>query len=117
MSRPRIPQGVTRAVRAYDIVDDEGDPLLVDGWTVKGVACRDYPEGEVLTEWSTAPTAGQGQATAIGREVRLLITPALSSTWNCDRVAIQAEMTSPDGTRTERIIDQIFDVDREAVRT
>lgn len=116
MSRPSITQGTSRIARAYDIADANGAPLPVDGWTVQAVARRDHIEGDVLTEWSTTPGAGQGLATAEGREVALFITPAQSSSWDCDRVIIHAEMTSPDGTQTERIIDGTYDVDPEAVR-
>lgn len=116
ISSNRIPQGASRIVKAYDIVDGDDQPLTVDGWTVEGVARCNHVDGEVLTEWSTTPTEDQGQAVAAGREVQLLITPELSATWDCHKVVIQAEMTSPDGTQTERIIDRIFYVDREAVR-
>lgn len=116
ISSNRIPQGTNRIVKAYDIVDDDEQPLTVDGWTVEGVARCNHADGEVLTEWSTTPGVDQGQATAAGREVQLLITPVMSAAWNCHKVCIQAEMTSPDGAQTERIIDRIFYVDREAVR-
>jgi hypothetical protein len=117
--RQSIAQGTKRIVRAYDITDDADppQPLMVTGWSVYAIARRDNTAGVLLAEWSTSPEEGQGQATAVGREVHLLITPAMSSAWgDTDRVLIQAFMTHPtDLTMTERIINEVFDLDREAV--
>lgn len=116
MSRPRITQGATRVLRAYNIVDNADQPLTVTGWLVHGVARAEHEEGPVLAEWSHAPTGAQGLAVASGRAVSLLITPAMSLAWDCDRVAIQAKITNPlDATQVERIIDQIYVLDREVI--
>jgi hypothetical protein len=81
------------------------------------VARADHVEGAVLATWSDTPTGSQGQATAVGRIVKLFITPAMSLAWNCDRVVIQAKLINPSSPieQTERIIDEIYDLDREAL--
>lgn len=114
---PVITQGAWRVIRARDIVDKAKAPLTVTNWTVRAVARCHHAEGTLLCEWATTPTGDQGVATAVGREVTLTITPAMSSAWDCDRIHIQAEITHPtDATQVERIISQTYDLDREAVR-
>jgi hypothetical protein len=116
MSRPSLLQGTSRTVRAFNIVDGAGQPLTVTSWHVHGVARANHDEGVVLAEWSDTPTGMQGSATAVGREVKLFITPAMSLAWDCDRVVIQAKITNPlDATEVERIIDVTFDLDREVI--
>lgn len=110
----RIAQGTTRTIRADNITDANGTPLDVTGWAVHAVARRNAVWGTVLSEWSTTPTGAQGTATSTGSTVTLQITPALSTAWNCRRVVIQAEITNPAGW-VERIIDETYDVAREAV--
>lgn len=111
--RPRIKQGTSRVIRARNILDANGDPLVVTGWSVHAVACRNTTGGTVLSEWSTSPTGTQGTATAIGSEVALQITPGMSASWNCNRVVVQAKLRSP-ANQAERIINQTYDIDREA---
>jgi hypothetical protein len=117
--RKRIQQGTSRVVSARDIVDDNDAPLVVEGWHVHGVARANHSEGALLAEWSDTPTGGQGRATAAGRTVSLFITPEMSSAWVCDRVAIQAKIINPGDPddQTERIIDETYDFDLEAVFT
>lgn len=117
--RDRITQGTSRVVTARNIVDGNGSPLLVDGWHVHGVARANHAEGALLAEWSDTPTGAQGRATAVGRTVKLFITPTMSEAWDCDRVAIQAKIINPGDPddQTERIIDDIYDLDREAAYT
>ena len=117
--RQRIAQGTSRVVAANNIVDGNEAPLAVDGWHVHGVARANHEEGALLAEWSDAPTGGQGVATAVGRTVKLFITPSMSAAWNCDRVVIQAKIINPGDPddQTERIIDETYDLDREAVYT
>jgi hypothetical protein len=116
MSRPSLKQGTSRTVRAFNIVDGADQPLTVTGWLVHGVARADNDEGPVLAEWSDTPTGFQGRATASGRTVNLFITPAMSLAWVCDRVVIQAKITNPlDATQVERIIDVVYDFDREVI--
>lgn len=114
--RPKLAQGTNRAVRATDIVDANGNALTVDGWSVLGAARAETPGGALLQVWTSGtPGTGQGQATATGRTVALLITPAMSRAWVASRVLIQAFITSPDGTQTERIINQTYDFEEEVI--
>lgn len=117
--RHRIAQGTSRVVTASNIVDGNQAPLAVDGWHVHGVARANHHEGVLLAEWSDTPTGTQGRATAVGRTVKLFITPAMSLAWVCDRVAIQVKIINPGDPddQTERIIDEIYDFDREAIYT
>jgi hypothetical protein len=117
--RDRITQGTSRVVNSRNIVDANGAPLVVTGWQVRAVARANHEAGALLTEWSDTPTGSQGRATALGRTVSLFITPAMSEGWNCDRVAIQAKIINPGDpdNQTERIIDEVFDLDREALYT
>lgn len=112
--RPRIPAGTSRVIRSSNLTDSNELPLTVTGWAVHGVARRNTTAGAILSEWSTAPTSGQGVATANLREVTLVVTAAQSATWLCDRVVIQARLTSPTG-QVERIVDRIYDVTPDAV--
>lgn len=114
--RPILKQGTRRIIRATDIVDGNQDPLTVDGWKVHGAARANTVGGALLAEWSSTPTGGQQPATAAGRIVEVVITPAMSSEWVCDRVVVQVTITHPtDSTVTERIIDRTYDFDLEAV--
>lgn len=110
--RPKLAQGTHRVIQATDIVDGNGDALTVDGWSVLAYAAAETVGGTVLHVWSTNPSADQGQATATGRTVKVFITPAQSNTWSCERVVVQAFLTSPDATQTERIINRTYDLDR-----
>lgn len=117
MRSPRITQGAYRLIRAFNTVDANDEPLVVTGWAVRAMARCHHADGALLAEWSSTPTGNQGQATAQGREVVLVIKPAMSSAWDCDRVNIQAEITNPLNTdQVERIINQTYDLDREGVR-
>jgi hypothetical protein len=114
---PKLTQGAYRVIRATNVVDSSRQPMVVTGWAVRAAARRHHAEGELLAEWSSDPDDGWGTAVAEGREVRLIVTPAMSSAWgDVDRVHIQAEITNPlDATQVERIINQTYDIDREAV--
>lgn len=112
-----LKQGTRRIIRATSIVDGNGDPLTVDGWKVRGAARANTVGGALLVEWSSTPAEGQEGATAAGRTVEIVITPAMSSNWPpCDRVVVQVFITHPtDPTVTERIIDRVYDFDLEAI--
>lgn len=110
----KLKQGTDRIIRAKDIVDRNGDPLVVDGWTVIGVARANTVGGALLAVWRTNPTSSQALATAAGRLVELHLTAAMSSAWNCQLVVVQAKVISP-SNQTERIIDKTFELDREAL--
>lgn len=120
-----ITQGTTRTIKASNIVDGNGQPLIITGWAVLAVirelvshATRDrqwaaaaswasypssaYPSyepsavtGPMVAEWSTTPTGTQGTATAIDREVTLAITPVMSTAWAWRHGVLHAEITEP----------------------
>jgi len=115
---PKLTQGAYRVIRATNIVDKAKQPMTVTGWAVRASARLHHAEGDLLSEWSSDPDDELGTAVADGREVRLIVLPAMSSAWgDVDRVHIQAEITNPlDATQTERIINQTYDIDREGVR-
>lgn len=110
----KLKQGTDRIIRARDIVDRNGDPLVVDGWTVIGAARANTVGGALLAVWCTNPTGSQARATAAGRIVELYLTAAMSSAWSCELVVVQAKVISP-SSQTERIIDKTFELDREVL--
>ena len=111
-----ITQGTTRAITATNIVDANGAPLDVTGWTVHAVIRRRDTSGPVVAEWvSGTPTGTQGQATAAGTTVTLTITPAMSAAWAWASGVLQAEITEPITGRVERIIDTPVSLSPEAV--
>jgi len=101
-----ITQGATRTVKITNIVDGDEAPLDVTSWSVHAVARENGVPGPVVAEWvSGNPGPGQGQATPIGSEVHLEITPEMSSAWTWDIAALQVEVTEsgPSG-RVERLV-------------
>jgi hypothetical protein len=114
--RPKLAQGTDRTVRASNIVDGNGQALTVSGWSVLAAARAETVGGALLQVWATDPGVDQGTATASGRTVELAITPAMTREWGrCDRVVIQAFITSPSGDQTERIIYETYDFELEAL--
>lgn len=112
--RERLAQGTNRIIRAKDITDGAGVPLVVDNWSVLAYAAAETVGGRLLQIWSSATNRpdGVGEATAIGRDVKVYVQPDQTDAWDCDRVVVQAYVTSPDGSQTERIINQTYDFDR-----
>jgi hypothetical protein len=136
MSSGVIKQGVDCWVEAKDIIDVRtGDPMDVTGFTVHAVARArwtgrrvlgqsrwNFNRGmeQVIAEWHTSPTGNQGLIIAGGvvpDRVQIHITPAQTSTWRSPLVSIQAEMTDPLTGFVERIVDELFEVSQENVRT
>lgn len=137
-----ITQGATRTIKASNIVDGNGQPLIITGWAVLAVIRQLYRRsvidrqwataaswsshpsyepsavtGPVVAEWSTTPTGTQGTATALDREVTLAITPAMSTGWSWEHGVLHAEIREPISPfRVERIIDRVVYLDPEAVR-
>lgn len=111
-----ITQGADRTIRVSDITDAAGAPLDVTGWAVHATLRNSTVSGPVIAEWHTTPTGDQLDATATGTEVTLAIPADVSAAWVWARGVIHAEIKEPgvDG-RTERILDEIAYLDREAV--
>lgn len=112
----RITQGATRSIVVDDIVDDNGDPLVVTGWTVLAQARPNPGSTTLYAEWASAPTGVQGPASAAGRTVRVDIPHAMSSAWAWSTAVLHVEITDPDTGRRERILDTWLVVDPEATR-
>lgn len=135
-----IRQGVDCWIEANNITNVRtGDPMDVTGFAVYGVARAIYDRwflgkpnylrggwrfrpsmwSPVVSEWSTSPTGTQGSATAGGaitNQVVLHVTPAQTRLWKCPLVLIQAELTDPITSYVERIIDEVYEVNFEAVQ-
>jgi len=116
MRRP-LAQGTSRVAHASAITDGNGDALTVDGWSVLAYAAAETVGGALLGIWSSADDrpAGVGEASAAGRDVKVFITPEQTNAWSCDRVVLQAFITSPSGDQTERIINATYDFERRIV--
>lgn len=106
-----IEQGTTRTVVIGDITargpDGTKVALDVTGWAVRAVA-RDSATGtEVLAEWTSGtPTGTQGQASAVGGEVHLHVTPAMSRAWTWAHARLHVSIIEPtEPFREERIGD------------
>ena len=127
-----INQGTDCWIEATNIINGRtGLPMDVTGYAVHAVARARYERrvlgrrvyqyrmnSPVVAEWSTSPTGTQGTAIAGGDvpdRVQLHITPAQTSGWRCPLVVIQAEMTDPVTGYVERIINEILELDFEAV--
>jgi hypothetical protein len=112
--RERLAQGTSRIIRAKDVTDGSGMALSMDGWSVIAYAAAETVGGPLLQVWSSASNrpSGVGVATASGRDVQIFVQPDQTNFWDCDRVVVQAYITSPDGTQTERIINRTYDFDR-----
>ncbi|MGH3546675.1 MAG: hypothetical protein ACRDQU_00815 [Pseudonocardiaceae bacterium] len=116
-----------------------GLPLNCLGFTVAAVArarwqrrvlgrpsigYRWHMNNPVVSTWSTTPTGTQGQATTgstlnsdgtTSYWAQLHVTPTQTQNWRWPLVNIQAEMTDPVTGYVARVIDQIYEVDFEAV--
>lgn len=113
----RIAQGTTRTIIISGIVDSNGDPLTITGWSVRA-QIRRLPDSPLLAEWVTGtPTGTQGQATASGTEVRLQVPYAMSEAWTWRVATLHVEITEPGvNGRRERITDVPIVVDPELVK-
>lgn len=133
-----IRQGVDCWIEANSIINVRtGQPMDVTGASVHAVARAIYERwtlgkpnhlrgyrwaipmnSPIVAEWSTSPTGTQGTATAGGAitdQVQLHVTPEQTKGWRCPLVIIQAELTDPITSYVERIIDEVYEVDFEAV--
>lgn len=134
-----IQQGTDCWIEANNIIDvRSGAQMDVTGFSVHAVARAIYDGGRfvhgkpnssrraymyrmitpVVAEWSTSPSGTQGTATAGGSvidRVQLHVTPAQTKSWRCPLVIVQAEMTDPITGYVARIIDELYEVNFEAV--
>lgn len=133
-----LPQGVDAWIQANGIIDVRtGAQMDVTGYAVHAVARAIFERwvlgkpnslrgyrwaipmySPVVAEWDTAPTGTQGTATAGGStidQVQLHITPTQTKGWRCPLVIIQAEMTDPFTGFVTRIIDEVYEVNFEAI--
>jgi hypothetical protein len=129
-----IRQGTDCWIEANSIINIRtGEPMNVTGYTVHAVARARYERqvlgrriyqyrmiSPVVAEWHTTPTGTQGTAVAGGAvtdRVQLHVTPTQTAGWRCPLVVIQAEMTDPVTGYVARIINEVYEVDFEAVTT
>ena len=90
-----MPQGATRTIWVRDIVDDNGTPLDITGWTVHATAVGPGSGEPVVAEWHTTPTGSQGQATASTATVALAVPAAMSAAWSWRYAVLYIELTEP----------------------
>jgi hypothetical protein len=111
-----LEQGATRTIVVSGLVDANGATLDVTGWSVRAQIRPSARSADLLAEWVTGtPTSPQGQATAAGQEIRLVVPPAMSEPWTWGAARLGVEITEPATGRRERF-DAPIVLDPEIVR-
>lgn len=86
-----IPQGTTWGV-AWPIVDTEGRPVDLTGWSARSQVRSDVRTDRVLHEWSSA----NGTVELDNAYVTLRVAPDTSTAWDWTSGVYDVELTSPD---------------------
>lgn len=90
-----IDQGTSRTVVVSDVVDGNGDPLDLTGWTVHAVARAPSVHGTVVGVWRTTPGVGEGTATISGNSISLDVPPDISDAWTFATAVLHIEVQEP----------------------
>lgn len=88
-----IEQGVTSQY-AWPVLDDNGDPITLTGYTAKAQVRRSFDSPTVLHEWSTTNSTIVLQS----NKVILVTSPATSLAWTWKTGVYDILITAPDGT-------------------
>lgn len=106
----RINQGETWSI-AFPVLDANGIPLTVNGWTARAQVRQYTTSPGTLFEWSTAI----GNATVAGTTVTLRLTPADTATWFWGSALYDIELSDPSGNITRLVEGKVL-VDPEVTR-
>lgn len=105
-----IDQGTTWAMM-WPIVDTDGNPIDVTGWTVQAQIRPSVTSNEVYHEWTTEA----GNATTEQGAVVLSVSAPESTGWNWRSAVYDVELTDPQG-RVARIAEGNVTVSAEVTR-
>ncbi len=105
-----VEQGTTWAI-SWPIVDPNGEPVDVTGWTVRAQIRQSATANEVLHEFTTA----SGNATTEQGSVTLSVDPAESSAWDWRSGVYDVELVDPVG-RVARIAAGTVTISAEVTR-
>jgi hypothetical protein len=105
-----IAQGTTWAI-TWPITDTAGNPLNIDGWTVRSQVRPDAASPTVLHQWSTT----LGNAEAANSTVTLSVRPVDSTPWTWRRGVYDVELVDLTG-RVARITEGSVTVSPEVTR-
>ena len=101
-----VDQGANYAL-SIPVLNDNGGPTTVTGWTVTG-QIRAYPNGSTVLH--------ELELTVGGTTVTLQIPAADSSAWTWRTGRYDVELTSPDGLVKARLIEGLVVVRPEVTR-
>lgn len=126
-------------IEARNITDVRtGNPIDVTGFAVKAVARALYQRyvlgrpqylrqmryrllTPVISTWSTSPTGNDGTilagaAAGDAGMVQIHVNPTQTLGWRAPLVIIQAELTDPNTMFVSRIVDEIYEVNFDAIQ-